>query len=128
MKKCIYCKNSLNDDSVIDICQRCGFGVWGERMFSAIVQNMNNAKDSGNLYQGSISTDSTKQISKNKNTLPSQSKNNVIKSMAVEAVASQEANPNEDVFYDSPAVPTINSKQDVLIEENELTFSDKGSW
>lgn len=54
VKKCIYCKTEISDDSVIDFCKRCGVGVWGEKMFQAIVDSMENARSSGNLNQGSI--------------------------------------------------------------------------
>ena len=39
----------MSEDSVIDICERCGKGVWGEKMFRTIVQNMEDAKDRGDL-------------------------------------------------------------------------------
>lgn len=52
MKKCIYCKCALSDNSLIDFCERCGKGVWGEKMFRTIVQNMSEAKDRGDLEQG----------------------------------------------------------------------------
>lgn len=52
MKKCIYCKSEISDDSVIDFCERCGKGVFGEKMFNAIIQNMNEAKLRGDLDQG----------------------------------------------------------------------------
>jgi len=55
VKKCVYCNVQLEDDSVIDFCQKCGVGVWGPKMFEAIVQNMENARDVGDLYQGSVS-------------------------------------------------------------------------
>ncbi len=55
VKKCMYCKTEVEDSSVIDFCKRCGIGVWGERMFNTIVQGMEKARDSGDLFQGSIS-------------------------------------------------------------------------
>jgi len=52
MKKCIYCKCELNDSSLIDFCERCGVGVFGRRMFDAILQNMKEANHRGDLDQG----------------------------------------------------------------------------
>ena len=51
MKKCIYCKCQLSDESVIDFCERCGVKVWGPNMFKAIVQNMQDAQQRGDLFQ-----------------------------------------------------------------------------
>ena len=48
-KKCIYCKGEIPDESVIDFCENCGKGVWGGRMFNAIVKNMENARDKGDI-------------------------------------------------------------------------------
>lgn len=53
-KKCIYCKTQIEDSSVVDVCRRCGIGVWGEKMFNAIIQNMEGARDAGDLFQGSV--------------------------------------------------------------------------
>lgn len=44
MKKCIYCKKEISDDSVIDFCERCGVGVWGQKMFDTILKNMEEAR------------------------------------------------------------------------------------
>ena len=54
MKKCVYCKRELDPESVIDVCISCGHGVWGERMFRAICENMENARIKGDLNQGSV--------------------------------------------------------------------------
>lgn len=56
MKKCIYCKTQIDNDSVVDVCMRCGVGVWGPKMFNAIIENMSAAKEAGDLYQGTVST------------------------------------------------------------------------
>ena len=54
-KKCIYCKTELQPDCVVDVCVRCGKGVWGERMFKAIVDSMTTEKAKGNLELGRVS-------------------------------------------------------------------------
>jgi len=54
MKKCIYCKAEISDESVIDFCDSCGKGVWGEKMLNAIKENMNRAREKGDLNQGSV--------------------------------------------------------------------------
>jgi hypothetical protein len=63
-KKCIYCKTPLDESSVMDVCKRCGIQVWGEKMFNAIVQNMEGARSSGNLYQGSVTSEDSKPAKK----------------------------------------------------------------
>jgi len=55
-KKCIYCKQEIAQESVIDFCKSCGVKVWGEKMFGAIVKNMEKARTDGDLYQGSVSS------------------------------------------------------------------------
>jgi len=58
-KKCLYCKVELDDDSVIDFCRNCGVGVWGEKMLDAIVKNMEDARENGDLCDaGRISKNS----------------------------------------------------------------------
>lgn len=51
-KKCIYCKTQISDRSVVDCCDRCGVGVWGPKMFSAIKKQMEDASEKGDLFQG----------------------------------------------------------------------------
>jgi len=54
MKKCIYCKKELSDDSVIDFCEKCGVGVWGHKMYKTILENMQQAEKRGDLAQGNV--------------------------------------------------------------------------
>jgi len=54
MKKCIYCKCEIDNESVIDFCERCGKGVWGEKMFKAILENMERARENGDLYGSNL--------------------------------------------------------------------------
>lgn len=60
MAKCVYCKCEINDDRAVDVCDKCGMKVWGERCFNAIKQNMTNAKEKGDLHQGLINIDNVK--------------------------------------------------------------------
>ena len=53
-KKCIYCSVEVPNESVIDFCERCGVGVFGKKMFDTIVQNMEDARDRGDLFQGNV--------------------------------------------------------------------------
>ena len=59
-KHCIYCKAEIDQNSVVDVCMRCGHAVWGDKMFKTIIDNMEGAKKTGSLEQGSISTGSFK--------------------------------------------------------------------
>lgn len=54
MKHCMYCKKEIGENSVVDVCAQCGHIVWGEKMFKAIIDNMEKARDEGDLYQGSV--------------------------------------------------------------------------
>ena len=61
-KKCIYCSIVIPHESVIDFCERCGKNVWGDKMFNAIVENMENARENGDLHlPSSENSPSTKQ-------------------------------------------------------------------
>jgi len=53
-KKCIYCKAEIPEESVIDFCPKCGIGVWGEKMFNAIVKNMEDARSRGDLVSTNL--------------------------------------------------------------------------
>mgnify|MGYP001614304230 FL=1 len=49
IKKCVYCRQDLQDQRAIDVCDKCGVGVWGQRMFSTILKGMNDANAKGDL-------------------------------------------------------------------------------
>ena len=49
MKTCMYCGANVDDDSVIDFCERCGVNVFGRKMFETILQRMNDARAEGDL-------------------------------------------------------------------------------
>ncbi len=44
---------------MLDVCMPCGLQVWGKNMYEAIVQNMQQAKATGDLYQGSVTIHET---------------------------------------------------------------------
>jgi hypothetical protein len=49
VRKCIYCGKEVGENSVIDFCERCGVGVWGQKMFKTIVKNMEEAREKDDL-------------------------------------------------------------------------------
>ncbi len=57
MKKCMYCKAEISDDCVVDFCEVCGKRTWGDKMFNAIIENMENARDNGDLCHANNTCD-----------------------------------------------------------------------
>jgi hypothetical protein len=62
MAKCVYCKCNIEDDRAVDVCNKCGVRVWGDKMFQTIMDNMGNARVKGDLMQGSVNVDFDKKI------------------------------------------------------------------
>ena len=54
VKKCLYCSCEVSEESVIDFCEKCGKGVFGDKMLKAIIENMENARENGDLHQGAV--------------------------------------------------------------------------
>lgn len=47
--KCIYCKKEVKEGSALDVCESCGIGVWGQKMFHTIVRKMEDAQAKDDL-------------------------------------------------------------------------------
>jgi len=52
--KCVYCNKEIPVNKALSVCRPCGVKVWGAKMYEAIDSQMNDAKETGNLEQGSI--------------------------------------------------------------------------
>jgi hypothetical protein len=61
-KKCIYCRDEISEDCVVDFCERCGKEVWGEKMYRAIIENMERAREKGDLCHSKTEEGAQKQV------------------------------------------------------------------
>ena len=59
--KCLYCKCELGDDRAFSVCDCCGEKIWGKNMFRAIKENMDTAKDNGDLCHANNTCQLTKE-------------------------------------------------------------------
>ena len=62
VKKCIYCSAEIDDDYVIDFCEKCGKNVFGVKMFETIIQNMENARAKGDLCHSNFVEETPKNL------------------------------------------------------------------
>lgn len=122
MAKCIYCKIVLSDESVFDVCRRCGVGVWGPKMFDAIVKNMEGARDSGNLHQGSVTHSPKKDEQKKSSSQPKQKL-----SLFSEAIETLEKTPEDEIKYDLSSKKensTLDVMQEIKLTPPQVTSQD----
>lgn len=54
VNKCVYCRCEISDDRAVSVCDNCGRHVWGDKMFNAIKNSMIDAREKGDLFQGSV--------------------------------------------------------------------------
>ncbi len=58
VKKCLFCNTDVEETSVIDFCERCGVSHFGRKLFDVIKNNMEEARERGDLcHQNSPSLD-----------------------------------------------------------------------
>jgi len=57
MVKCVYCGDEISDGRAMEICDSCGFNVWGKKMFEAIKQNTNEARENDDLCKTNMNPD-----------------------------------------------------------------------
>ncbi|MFA5953731.1 MAG: hypothetical protein WC812_04000 [Candidatus Pacearchaeota archaeon] len=48
-KKCVYCKSDVPDSRSMEICDRCGVGVWGPKQWANIKNETDAAQERGDL-------------------------------------------------------------------------------
>jgi uncharacterized UBP type Zn finger protein len=54
-RKCMYCKDQVDHEYGIDVCNNCGDQSWGPKLFDTIKSNMGSAENPPELF---ASTDS----------------------------------------------------------------------
>ena len=69
-KRCFYCSTEIDSNSVVDMCYKCMYQVWGEKMTQTIIANMEREKIAGNLELGQVSRTKAIDIKKDTKSLP----------------------------------------------------------
>lgn len=126
MSKCIYCKTAMPEGSVFDVCRRCGIGVWGENMYNAILQNMQDANSTGDLYQGSVTDEAKKKLAQPTSTTSPQTQqtqsNSAGMSLVSDAMSSLNEQHEEESTLDGMKETQITPSANDLIEEKQFVM------
>ncbi|MDD5012100.1 MAG: hypothetical protein PHQ66_00425 [Candidatus Nanoarchaeia archaeon] len=48
-QKCVYCNAEIFDDRAMQICDKCGVGVWGPKQWAHIKKTTDDAQERGDL-------------------------------------------------------------------------------
>ncbi len=49
MKKCVYCHAEVPAERAMQICDKCGVGVWGKKQWEYTKRITDEAQENGNL-------------------------------------------------------------------------------
>jgi len=49
MTKCVFCGTNILDNRSMEICDKCGVGVWGPKQWNNIKKTTDEARDRGDL-------------------------------------------------------------------------------
>ncbi|VVB83524.1 Uncharacterised protein [uncultured archaeon] len=49
MRKCVYCSSEVPAERAMQICDKCGVGVWGKKQWEHIKKTTDEAQDKGDL-------------------------------------------------------------------------------